>query len=229
MFARSDRPSQGRDLTAFGRTVTATAGQLIGPFADAANPGHYTNTMGDISKQLSKRPSIQRRMLSFNHRSPTELVRSKLSTAEIQHRALTHVPDEMLQNIPATEHAYSLFQGFQATVPDVTLVAAERGRTRHRRRSSGKHKALEMNGSTPDGPPSLAQMGREKAALTRQLEMLAIRKNMSSAEIREIDMKISNLNQMRNIVLDRLAQLEQEEQEVEHESNQTPPPQAHRL
>jgi len=174
--------------------------------------------MGDISKQLAKRPSIQKRMLSFNHRSPTELVRSKLSTAEIQHRALTHVPDEMLTNIPAAEHAYSLFQGFQATIPDETF-ATERGRSRHRRRSSGKHKVLEgLNGSTSDGPPTVAQMGREKAALTRQLEMLAIRKNMSSAEIREIDMKITNLNQMRNIVFDRLAQLEQEESEVEHES-----------
>jgi division protein 1 len=176
--------------------------------------------MGDISKQLAKRPSIQKRMLSLNHRSPTELVRSKLSTAEIQHRALTHVPDVMLKNIPATEHAYSLFQGFQATVPDESF-SSERGRTRHRRRSSGKHKALEgLNGSTPDGPPSLSQMGREKAALMRQLEMLAIRKNMSSAEIREIDQKIANLNQMRNIVFDRLAQLEQEETEVEHESMQ---------
>ncbi|KAA8899403.1 WD40-repeat-containing domain protein [Sphaerosporella brunnea] len=210
----------GRDLTAFSRTVTATAGHLIGPFAEpgGGHANHYTVTMGDISKQLAKRPSIQKRMLSFNHRSPGELVRSKLSTAEIQHRALTHVPDEMLANIPPVEHAYSLFQGFQATVPDETFAATERGRTRHRRRSSGKHKALEgLNGSTPDGPPTLAQMGREKAALTRQLEMLGIRKHMSSAEIREIDMKIANLNRMRNIVFDRLAQLEQEESEIEHE------------
>jgi division protein 1 len=124
----------------------------------------------------------------------------------------------MLTNIPVTEHAYSLFQGFQATIPEESFDS-ERGRTKHRRRSSGKHKALEgLNGSTPDGPPSLSQMGREKAALMRQLEMLAIRKNMSSAEIREIDQKVANLNQMRNIVFDRLAQLEQEETEIEHES-----------
>ena len=48
--------------------------------------------------------------------------------------------------------------------------------------------------------------------------MLAIRKNMSSSEIREIDQKIANLNQMRNIVFERLASLEQEEAGVEHES-----------
>lgn len=173
--------------------------------------------MGEVSKQLAKRPGIQERLLSFNHRSPSELMRSKLSTAEIQHRAFTHLPDEMLRNIPDNEHQYSLFQGFQATIPDAE-VEQERGRGRHRRKSSGKQKQLEQTSAEHDGPPSLAQMAREKATLNRRLEMLAIRKNMSSSEIREIDQKIANLNQMRNIVFERLATLEQEEAGVEHES-----------
>lgn len=46
---------------------------------------------------------------------------------------------------------------------------------------------------------------------------------MASSEIREIDQKIQNLNHMRNIVFDRLASLEQEEAEVEHESMSTIP------
>lgn len=169
--------------------------------------------MGDLSKQLAKRPSLQKRMLSLNHRSPSELMRSRLSTAEIQHRALTHVPDEMLYNVPDHEHAYSLFQGFQATIPEES-DGEGRKHHKHRRRGDGKHKALEGPDS---GPPSLAQMDREKAALKRQLELLAIRKNMASSEIREIDQKISNLHQMRDIVFDRLANLEQEEAEIEHE------------
>lgn len=220
--------AQSRDITAFGRTVTATAGTLIAPFNDGHAPP-YTNAMSDLSRQLAQRPSLQRRMLSFNNHSPSELVRSKLSTAEIQYRALTHVPDEMLRNIPVQEHTYSLFQGFQATLPD---EASERGRGRHRRKSSGRHKALDgVNGTNVTngtngtngtaeghGPPSLQQMGKEKSALTRQLEMLAIRKNLASSEIREIDIKIQNLNRMRHIVLDRLARLEEEEAEVERES-----------
>jgi division protein 1 len=173
--------------------------------------------MGQVSKQLAKRPALQQRMMSFNHRSPTELVRSKLSTSEIQYRALTHVPDELLRNVPETEHAYSLFQGFQATIPEEGLEQ-ERGRGRHRRKGSGKQKQLDTANGKPDGPPSLAEMAREKATLNRKLEMLAIRKNMASSEIREIDQKIANLNQMRNIVFDRLATLEQEEAGVEHES-----------
>lgn len=74
------------------------------------------------------------------------------------------------------------------------------------------------NGIDADSSSSLNVLNREKSTLARQLEMLGIRKNMASSEIREIDMKVANLNQMRNIVLDRLAKLEQDEAEVEHES-----------
>lgn len=203
---------QGQNLTAFGRTVTATAGTF---FNDGGPPHqHYTSAMTDISKQLAQRPSLQRRVFSFNHRSPSELVRSKLSTAEIQYRALTYLPDELLSNIPETDNSYSLFQGFQATLPE-----EPRGRERHSRKGSGRQKLIESsNGSDTGSPSSLSNLNREKSALTRQLEMLGIRKNMASSEIREIDMKIANLSQMRHIVLDRLAKLEQDEAEAEHES-----------
>ncbi|RPB05897.1 WD40 repeat-like protein [Choiromyces venosus 120613-1] len=199
----------GQNISAFGRTVTATAGTL---FTDpAAPPQHYTAAMSDISKQLSHSPSLQRRVFSFNKRSPTELVRSKLSTAEIQYRALTYLPDELLKNIPDNENSYSLFQGFQASMPEEHQKVGK-----NHLRKGLKNKLLEgANGGEPDTP--LGNLKREKSTMTRQLEMLSIRKNMASSEIREIDMKISNLNQMRNIVLDRLAKLEQDEAEAEHE------------
>lgn len=193
--------------------MTATAGTLFNDGTGGGPPHHhYAAAMSDISKQLAQRPSLQRRVFSFNHRSPSELVRSKLSTAEIQYRALTYLPDELLSNIPETDNSYSLFQGFQATLPD-----EPRGRERHSRKGSGRHKLIEgPNGGDVDSP--LNNLNREKSTLARQLEMLGIRKNMASSEIREIDMKVANLNQMRNIVLDRLAKLEQDEAEVEHES-----------
>jgi mitochondrial division protein 1 len=53
--------------------------------------------------------------------------------------------------------------------------------------------------------------------MSRRLEMMGVRKNMCSSEIYEIDNKITNLNNMRTIVLDRLASLEQEEADLEHE------------
>ncbi|KAI5842938.1 WD40-repeat-containing domain protein [Morchella snyderi] len=197
----------GQNLTALGRTVTATAGTL---FNDGDPSYHYASTMTDISKQLAHRPSLQKRVFTFNHRSPSELVRSKLSTSEIQYRALTSLPDELLTNIPENDNSYSLFQGFQATLPD-----EPRGRTTTK--GSGRQKLLEDANGDDSGPPTLGKLNHEKETLARKLEMLGVRKNMSSSEIREIDMKIMNLNQMRNIVLDRLAKLEQDEAEVEHE------------
>ncbi|TAQ91672.1 hypothetical protein B7494_g66 [Chlorociboria aeruginascens] len=200
-----------RGLEAFGRKVTTTAGHLMGPLSDPTASTHYQNAMSDLHKQL-RRPNLQRSVFSFAKTSPTDLVRSKLSTSEIQYRALTFLPDELLANIPDDENTYSLFQGFQATFPESNHEGKH-----HKRRISRGRKLIEENGSEPDGHPSLAKLKREKNSLTHQFEMLGIRKNMASSEIHEIDNKIANLNSMRRIVLDRLAGLEQQEALLEHD------------
>ncbi len=168
--------------------------------------------MSELQKEL-RRPGIQRRVFSYAQASPTELVRSKLSTSEIQHRALTYLPDELLANIPENGTAYSLFQGFQATLPE---EEAEH-RKSHRRHNSKGQRLLEEPEGDEDGPSSLVELKREKNTLNHRLEMMGIRKNMCSSEIREIDNKISNLNSMRKIILDRLGDLEQDELQIEHE------------
>lgn len=144
-------------------------------------------------------------------------MRSKLSVPEIQQRALSYLPDELLADIPETGPAYSLFQGFQAT--------AEEEKHHHRKRRGPKHNSrgqrlLDHNDGSDDestGPPTLDRLKKDKRHLTRRLEMMGVRKNMCSTEIKEIDQKIANLNVMRRIVLDRLADLEREESELEHE------------
>ena len=68
-----------------------------------------------------------------------------------------------------------------------------------------------------EGPPNLIKLKRRRNQSNHKLEMMGIRKNMCSSEIREIDNKIANLNSMRKIVLDRLASLEQEELDLEQE------------
>ena len=166
--------------------------------------------MSALQKEL-RRPGIQQRVFSYAKASPTELVRSKLSTTEIQHRALTYLPDELLASIPEDENAYSLFQGFQATLPE----SENEHRKRHKRRDSKGQKLLEADdegGKTP-----LEKLKKERHGLNNRLEMMGVRKNMCSAEIREIDNKISNLNTMRKIVLDRLGSLEQDELQAEQE------------
>ncbi|APA13062.1 hypothetical protein sscle_10g078320 [Sclerotinia sclerotiorum 1980 UF-70] len=203
-----------RGLEAFGRKVTTTAGHLIGPI-DPTSSTHYQNAMSDLHKQL-RRPNLQRSVFSFAKTTPTDLVRSKLSTSEIQYRALTFLPDELLRNIPENENSYSLFQGFQASLPE---AGEEKGK-KHRRRISRGRKLIDNaseGGSEGDGPPSVAKLKKEKEALNHRLEMMGIRKNMASSEIHGIDNKIANLNSMRRIVLDRLAGLEQEESMLEHE------------
>ncbi|KAL6697960.1 WD40-repeat-containing domain protein [Trichoderma pleuroticola] len=199
-----------RGLEAFSRKVTVTASQLMGPAAEASG-AHYRAALAEVHKQM-KRPSVQRGMFSMARSSPTEIVRSKLSTAEIQHRALTHLPDELLSNIPEHQNAYSLFQGFQASFPELAD-----DRRKHRRQPSRGRKLLEEGENTPATPTKLAQLKKEKTTMVHELELLGVRKSMVSCEIREIDNKIANLYGMRRIVLERLAGFEQDEATLEHD------------
>lgn len=138
-----------------------------------------------------------------------------MSVPEIQQRALSYVPDDLLTHIPETRTPYSLFQGFQASIPEEELEGGKRGR---RGRHGSRQKLIGSGaGEELTGPPALRDLKNEKNRLNHKLEMLGVRKNMSSAEIYEIDNKIANLNTMRKIVLDRLAGLEQEESELDHE------------
>jgi len=150
--------------------------------------------------------------------TPTDLVRSRLSTTEIHSRALAYVPDELLRQIPEGDHSYSLFQGFQASFPEFTDDGSGKSK-KHRRRVSRGRRLLEERPTTPDGTPeSVMRIKQEKTNMMHSLEMLGIRKNMTSAEIREIDAKLENLVGMRKILLERLANLEKDEALLEHDS-----------
>ncbi|KUI54924.1 Mitochondrial division protein 1 [Cytospora mali] len=202
---------QTRGLEAFGRKVTTTASHIMGPLSDPTTHQHYQQAMGEVSKQL-RRPNLQRSMFSKARTTPTDLVRSTLSTTEIQQRALSYVPDSLLNDIPEDDNNYSLFQGFQASFPDFT----DEGK-KHRRRVSRGRKLIDEGRVDPDSPHAVQRLQKEKAAMMRDLEMLGVRKNMASSEIREIDNKIANLMGMRRIVLDRLAGLEQDEAVLERD------------
>ncbi|KAE9970640.1 Mitochondrial fission protein [Venturia inaequalis] len=205
---------QTRQLEAFSRKVTATASHLIGPLDSTGVNVHYQSALGELHREL-RRPMVQRSIFNFARNSPRELVRT-LSTNEIQHRTLAHLPDELLANIPEPKSSYSLFQGFQATQPEEEVVKKKK----HGRHASRGRKLLaedERKLQNGAGPPELNDLKNEKLSLAHRLEMMGIRKSMCSSEIREIDTKISNLNTMRKIVLDRLGSLEQEEMDLEQE------------
>ncbi|EAW13166.1 WD repeat-containing protein [Aspergillus clavatus NRRL 1] len=199
-----------RHIEAFGRKVTSTAGHLMGPTTESSNGGHYHTAMVDIHREL-RRPTTQRKVFSLTQTTPTDLVRSKLSTTEIQSRAISSLPDELLANIPEDSSSYSLFEGFKATQDDHEY------RKSHRRRSS-KAKKLLKDGQAKEALPSApTDLKKDRDLLSRRLDLMGVRKNMCSSEIHDIDNKIANLHNMRKIVLERLAGLEMEEAELEHE------------
>lgn len=153
---------------------------------------------------------IQRSVFSMARANPREIVRSNFSTTEIQQRALSYVPDELLRNIPETNNSYSLFQGFKASQPEDT----QQKKGRHSRHGSRSQKLL-ADGKGED--PGLSELKTKKHGLDHRLEMMGVRKNMCVSEILELDKKIANLNTMRKLVVERLAGLEQEENDLEHE------------
>ncbi|KAJ9669518.1 Mitochondrial fission protein [Coniosporium apollinis] len=202
-----------RQLEAFGRKVQATAGHLIGPLGEAGVNQHYQNALGELHREL-RRPMVQRSVFSsLSQATPREIIRSKLSAPEISQRALAYLPDELLSQIPESNNTYSLFQGFQATLPE----EEKSGKRRHGQHNSRGQRLLGEAEEDTDGPPALVSLENDKRSLSHRLEMMNVRKNMCVSEIREIDNKIANLNTMRKIVLDRLAGLEHEEAELEHE------------
>lgn len=180
--------------------------------ADPTRVDHYHNAMAAVHKQLQQ-PQVQRGIFSMARTAPTELVRSKLSRNEIQHRALAALSDDMLANVPYVENSYSLFQGFQASFPDMT----DDGK-KHRRRVSRGRKLIDDVEHIDASPENVSKLKREKASMMHELHLLMIRKNMSSCEIRDIDNKVANLTGMRRTVLDRLANLEQDEAVLEQDS-----------
>jgi division protein 1 len=184
----------------------------MGPSGDTTTNTHYHNAMVDIHREL-RRPDTQRRVFALTQTTPTDLVRSKLSTSEIQSRALSSLPDELLANIPEDSSTYSLFQGFQATQDD------QEYRKTHRRGRSKSKKLLKEKGASAEQalPSTSSDLKKERDLLNRRMELMGVRKNMCSSEILDIDNKIANFHRMRQIVLDRLAGLEMEEAELEHE------------
>ncbi|CAO2654555.1 Nn.00g112880.m01.CDS01 [Neocucurbitaria sp. VM-36] len=203
---------QTRNLQAFGKKVTATAGSLIG--ADGVGQ-HYQNALGDLHREL-RRPMLQRSVFSFAQTTPREIVRSRISVPEIQQRALSYIPDDILANIPEDNNEFSLFQGFQASLPDEPS-----GHGKKHGRHNARGQRLIGGGDEDEDeqklPPSMQRLRNQKHSMSHRLEMMTVRKHMCVAEIHEIDNKIANLNTMRKMVLDRLGGLEIEEAELEQD------------
>ncbi|KAF2721578.1 putative mitochondrial fission protein [Polychaeton citri CBS 116435] len=202
-----------RQLEALGRTAYTTASQLISAHEPITSE-HYRNALNSMHRSL-RRPALQRSVFSFAQANPAQLLRQNFNVTEIEHRALTYLPDSLLKQVPESNSGFSLLDGFKASLPEADDDSGSEGR---RRRKHGRHNSRGRRLLEDEkGPPQLRDLKRSKGRLDHRLEMMGIRKTMCSAEIKEIDAKIANLSTMRSVVLDRLAGLEQEEHDLEQE------------
>ncbi|EDU42192.1 WD repeat-containing protein, partial [Pyrenophora tritici-repentis Pt-1C-BFP] len=163
-----------RHLQAFGKKVTATAGSLIG--AEGVSQ-HYQNAIGELHREL-RRPLMQRSVFSFAQTTPREIVRSRISVPEIQQRALAYIPNDLLANIPEDNSEFSLFQGFEASLPE----KSDSHQAKH-----GRHNARgqRLIGGGDDGddddanvPPSMRKLRNQRHSMGHRLEMMGVRKHM---------------------------------------------------
>lgn len=211
-MADEDNILPTRQIEAFSRTVHATASQLIA----SNNPDSYRSAISSVHRTL-RQPAIQRSVFSLAKANPRELIRSRFDAGEIEQRALTWLPEELLRNVPEGNSRFSLFEGFRASLPEGGDDEGSGRRKKHGKHGSKGQRLLEGPDDEKGLPPRLVNAKREKERLDHRLEMMGIRKTMCASEIREIDGKIANLNTMRKVVLERLAGLEQEEHEMEQE------------
>lgn len=199
--------------------MTATTSQLISSTFNASEASQhdpYRSALSSIHRSVH-RPAIQRSVFSFAKANPRELIRSNFDTREIEQRAITYIPDDLLRNVAPTASPFSLFEGFQASLPeDESLADRVEKRRRHGRHGSKGQKLL-GDSKEEEGPPQLSKLKKDKLRMDHKLEMMGIRKTMFTTEIKEIDHKIANLNVMRKRMVDRLAGIEQEEHDLEQE------------
>jgi mitochondrial division protein 1 len=102
--------------------------------------------------------------------SPSELIRTTLSPADISFRAITHLPDELLYDIPeTTDSPLTLFQGFKATLPDANPSNALRKGTK------SSHRKSIVKGAS-ESLSEAQKIQRERDSLLRELEIVSVRK-----------------------------------------------------
>lgn len=189
-------------LQEIGQRVSATASAWINP---------SSSIVKDITPHL-KRPSFQKRLLSST--SPSELLRTNLSPSEISYRQITYLSDDLLRDIPEDDgkDSISLFQGFEASLPDPPrrlIKAKTRGHHRSSSSANGRQRHAKTSGSI--------RWERERDHSLHMLDIVRIRKSLASTEIKEIDSKLSTLSKMRDGLIVKLEQLEVQEIETTDE------------
>ncbi len=107
------------------------------------------------------------------------------------------IPQSMLEALPENRCKVSLLQGFRATLTPLP------------------HPAAPLTPRQISASNSAPQLNEYKVSISASLDLLELRKSLAAQEIADIDDRIALLQNKREIVFDRVANLEQEEMLLE--------------
>ncbi|VEU21626.1 DEKNAAC102270 [Brettanomyces naardenensis] len=146
--------------------------------------------------------------------------------------------ESSLPTVTLEDTKYSLFQGFTATIPDIDerLKKFTEGSGRLLEFNDAENESLVTSSPLRNGgnssllpditeekirtSQSASQLNRFKEDINYRLDLIEIRKGLSSNEIDEIDRKIDRLYKQRKLVFDRIAAFERNQTVMEDHLSQ---------
>jgi division protein 1 len=157
----------------------------------------------------------------------SEYFKNKFTSSKAAYKVLTHISDDLLQDIPdeKPQTSFTLFQGFNAAIPaideeiELSKNLQQGSDFLQKLTSSQKEDQDDYDFKLPNGITkekiqdsySTPRLNQYRDQISDNLDLLEIRKNLAASEIIEIDNKISRLQGLRQLVFKRVAKLEQNE------------------
>ncbi|KAK9375784.1 uncharacterized protein V1513DRAFT_412818 [Lipomyces chichibuensis] len=199
------------NLARLSKTVVATSATLAGnSYGDITSSSRYRSIINDMAPSI-RSPAMQRRIFSFRSGG----ARVSRGSASIVGNAAPNLllSKEILSDLPESKYAYSLLQGFKATLPEPS--AEENSKNKYKLVRSSKSKAnehvqepeIELNG--------VQRLEKDKTDVIRKLQRIDIRKSTVIQGIHEIEARIEQLNAIKQRNLERLSKFEDQELELE--------------
>ncbi|KAK9390730.1 hypothetical protein V1515DRAFT_42565 [Lipomyces mesembrius] len=199
------------NLARLSKTVVATSATLAGTsYGDITSSSHYRSIINDMAPSI-RSPTMQRRIFSFRSGG----ARVSRASMSIVGNATPNLPlsKEMLSDLPESKYAYSLMQGFQATLPEPS--AEESSKNKYKLVRSSKSKANEPIQEPEVELNGVQRLEKDKTDVIRKLQRIDIRKSTVIQGIHEIDARIDQLNAIKQRYLERLSKFEDQELELE--------------
>ncbi|KAJ8103105.1 hypothetical protein POJ06DRAFT_62986 [Lipomyces tetrasporus] len=201
------------NLARLSKTVVATSASLTGnSYGDITSSSHYRSIMNDMAPTI-RRPEMQRRIFSFRSGAARVSRGSASIVGNDPPNLNLLLSKEMLLDLPESQYAYSLLQGFKATLPEPS--AEETGKVNNKLVRSSKSKAKEPVLEPEPDLNGVQRLEKDKKDLIRKLQRIDVRKAIVIQGIHEIETRIEQLQSIKQRNLERLSKFEDQELELE--------------